>query len=261
MPHKQSDWNPGAYARFRDLRLRPALDLLAQVPDLPSGDVVDLGCGNGAVGAALAGRFNGHSLVGVDNSRTMLAEAKKAGVYASLHHIDIADWQADTPPALVFSNAALHWLPDHARLLPALAGVLATGGVLAVQMPRQFDAPSHRLLRQTAQNLFPDRFNFDSYVAPVAPPVRLAEMLAGLGDLNIWETRYFQTLTTQSDAHPVRNFTASTAMRPVLAKLDLSEQTRLTAAYDQALHAAYPVHNGRTTFPFLRQFFTLTRNA
>ena len=48
------DWDPEAYARFRDLRLRPALDLLARVPQLPAGDVVDLGCGAGAAGPALA---------------------------------------------------------------------------------------------------------------------------------------------------------------------------------------------------------------
>src|SRR5690606_14912631 len=75
-----SDWNPAAYSAFRSLRLRPALDLLAQVPDLPPGDVVDLGCGDGAAAGALAARFPGRRLVGVDASPAML---EKAAGYAA----------------------------------------------------------------------------------------------------------------------------------------------------------------------------------
>ena len=70
----QSDWNPERYARFGGLRLRPALDLLAQVGHVPDGAVIDLGCGNGAVGGALAARFEGRALVGVDSSPAMLAD-------------------------------------------------------------------------------------------------------------------------------------------------------------------------------------------
>ena len=57
------DWDPGTYARFRDFRLRPALDLMAQIGAVPEGPVVDLGCGDGAVAAALAARFPGHPLI------------------------------------------------------------------------------------------------------------------------------------------------------------------------------------------------------
>ena len=151
------DWNPGAYARFRGLRLRPALDLLAQVGDLPKGDVIDLGCGDGAAAEALGLRFAGRRVVGVDSSPAMLDKAKG---YGAKIRADIATWHPETPPALIFSNAVLHWLPDHARLLPRLAGLLAQGGVLAVQMPRQFLAPSHRFLRDIAVAMFPDRFDF-----------------------------------------------------------------------------------------------------
>jgi trans-aconitate 2-methyltransferase len=61
----QADWNPESYALFTDLRLRPALDLLSRVGGLPEGQVIDLGCGPGAVGPALAARFSGHEVVGV----------------------------------------------------------------------------------------------------------------------------------------------------------------------------------------------------
>lgn len=251
---QKQDWNPEAYARFRGLRLRPALDLLNAVGDLPEGAVVDLGCGDGAVAAALALRFAGRDLVGVDASPAMLAHAQG---YTRLEQADIANWRPATPPALIFSNAALHWLPDHASLLPRLAGFLAPAGVLAVQMPRQFLAPSHRFLRDIAASMFPDRFDFSAYVPPVAPAVDYHALLSPLGVVNVWETDYVQRVEP-ADGHPVRAFTGSTAMRPIVEKLSAPEAAAFTAAYEQALSAAYPVQpDGAVLFPFRRLFFTL----
>lgn len=254
------DWNPAAYATFRSLRLRPALDLLAQVPDLPPGDVVDLGCGDGAAAAALAGRFPGRRLVGVDASPAMLAKAHGLG-YAARIEADIANWQPQTPPALIFSNAALHWLGDHAQLLPRLARLLPRGGTLAVQMPRNFLAPSHALLRDIASDMFPDRFDFSGWAPPVARSETYWPMLAPFGELSIWESEYLQTLAPQLDGHPVRAFTASTTMRPFFHRLSIAEAVRFTAAYDKALALAYPpLPDGQVLFPFRRLFLVLARS-
>jgi trans-aconitate 2-methyltransferase len=253
-PQKR-DWNPEAYARFRGLRLRPALDLLNAVADVPEGPVVDLGCGDGALALALAVRFSGRDLVGVDASPAMLARAKG---YTRLEQADIADWRPETPPALIFSNAALHWLPDHATLLPRLAGFLAPAAVLAVQMPRQFLSPSHRFLRDIAASMFPDRFDFSSYHPPVAPAVDYHALLSPFGAVDAWETDYVQRLEPTEGIHPVRAFTASTAMRPIVEKLTATEASLFQAAYDQALTAAYPPRpDGSVLFPFRRIFFTL----
>lgn len=249
---EKHDWNPGAYARFRGLRLRPALDLLAQVDELPSGDVVDLGCGDGAVAGALATRFPGRRLIGVDASPAMLAEAQG---YDAKVEADIAQWRPDAPPALIFSNAALHWLPDHAALLPRLAGFLAPGGVLAVQMPRQYGAPSHRFLRDIAQVMFPDSFDFHHWQPPVAAPVDYWPILEPLGEVSLWETEYLQRLEATGQGHPVRAFTGSTAMRPFAEKLTAAEQQAFAAAYDEALGAAYPLlPDGGALMPFRRLF-------
>lgn len=251
------DWNPAAYAAFRGLRLRPALDLLAQVPDLPPGDVVDLGCGDGAAAGPLAARFPGRRLVGVDASPAMLEQA--AG-YAAKVQADIAEWRPEAPPALVFSNAALHWLADHDALLPRLAGLLAPGGTLAVQMPVNHMAPSHRFLRDIAQAMFPDRFDFAGYRPPVATPSEYWALLSRFGALSVWETEYLQPLGPAAEGHPVRAFTASTAMRPFLDRLTAGEADRFTARYDEALDSAYPrLEDGGALFPFRRLFLILTR--
>lgn len=256
------DWSPETYSRFRGLRLRPALDLLAQVPELPEGAVVDLGCGSGAVGGALAARFAGRLLTGVDNSPAMLAEAEATGHYRALSATDVADWEPEAPVALIFSNAALHWLPDHEALMARLAGFLAPAGTLAVQMPRQIFAPSHRFLRDFAADMFPDRFDFSDWRPPVAAPVDYHRMLAPMGRVSVWETDYVQRLEAVESGHPVRRFTEATAMRPFLARLTDAEARAFIRRYEEALGAAYPVEaDGAVLFPIRRLFFTLTKKV
>lgn len=250
-----TDWDPGTYGRFRGLRLRPALDLLAQVPDLPEGAVVDLGCGDGAAAGALRARFPGRRLVGVDASPAMLEQARG---YDALQGADIATWQPEAPVALIFSNAVLQWLDDHAGLMPRLAGCLVPGGVLAIQMPRQFNAPSHRFLRDIAAGMFPDRFDFSQWRPPVDRAQAYWSMLAPLGQVTAWETDYVQRLDPAEQGHPVRRFTESTVMRPFAARLDAAELARFVAAYDEALAAAYPLQqDGSALFPFRRVFLIL----
>ena len=254
------DWNPESYARFGGLRLRPAIDLLARVGALPEGEVMDLCCGNGAAGPALRERFGeSRQIAGLDSSPAMLAAAFKGGAYDALVERDAAQWDADRPVALIFSKAALHWLPDHARLMPRIAEQLVPGGVLAVQMPRQQGAPSHRFLRDFAGEMFPDRFDPAAWVAPVAPPVEYHRMLAPLGTVDVWETDYVHRLDPVADGHPVRRFTEATAMRPFLDRLSPAETSAFVARYEAALASAYPLErDGSVLFPFRRLFFVLT---
>ena len=251
---RKSDWNPETYAKFRGLRLRPALDLLMQVGPLPKGVIIDLGCGDGAAAGALRQRYPKHDLIGLDASPAMLAKARG---YDRLIEADAASWQADMPLALIFSNAALHWLPDHAALMPRLAGMLAPGGVLAVQMPRQYQARSHRFLRDIAAAMYPNRFD-PAFEPPVQTPEAYWEMLSPLGQVEAWETDYIQHLEPAADMHPVRAFTQSTAMRPFVDKMNVKEQAVFVAAYDEALASAYPLlADGSALMPFRRVFFVL----
>jgi trans-aconitate 2-methyltransferase len=252
-----NDWNPGTYSRFRGLRLRPAMVLLRALGPLPPGQVIDLGCGNGAAAAALATR--GRPVTGIDSSPAMLAEAEALGLYDSLRQADIATWSPDgAPPALIFCNAVLHWLPDHASLIPRLAGMLTKGGTLAVQVPHQNNAPSHRLWLSLAEELFPGRV--DPQQGPgVLRPAEYHRLLSPLGELSLWETEYYQQLDACEDGHPVRRFTETTYARPILAALTAAEQTRLITAYEAVMDKVYPAAaDGTVLFPFRRMFFTLT---
>ncbi len=252
-----TDWNPDKYQRFSDLRLRPALDLMAAVPSLPGGDVIDLGCGAGAAAASLKLRFSDHRMIGVDTSKAMLEQATALGLYARLDQADIALWRPHEPAALIFSNAALHWVPDHERLLPELARTLSPGGVLAVQVPHQNPAPSHRMWIELVSEMFPGCVDVDNGPG-VLLPERYFDLLSPLGQISIWQTKYLQRLAPVAQGHPVRHFTESTFARPVLGALNAAEQALLIAAYDEAMTSAYPLRDdGSALFPFRRLFFTL----
>lgn len=259
---QSDDWDPEAYDRFRDLRLRPALDLLNRVPVLKPGPVVDLGCGSGAAGPALKARFPDRALIGIDRSPAMLETAAQTGVYDHLTEADAGQWQAPGDCALIFSNAVLHWLPDHATLLPHLARQLADGGALAIQMPRQQMAPSHAAMRDLAHTLFPDIFDFAEWQPQVAPPAAYNGILSPFGHVDLWETEFFQLLPPNPARHPVHAFTASTAMRPFLEALSPDRQSAFQAAYDRAMIRDYPLRpDGSVLFPFRRLFMILHRET
>ncbi|MEL7464280.1 MAG: methyltransferase domain-containing protein [Pseudomonadota bacterium] len=255
-------WNVAAYEAFRDLRLRPALDLLARVPLLGEGDIVDLGCGAGAVGPALRRRFPDRRLVGVDASSGMLAKASAAGCYDEIIEADIAEWSANGPAALIFSNAALHWLPDHETLIPRLFGMLASGGALAVQMPGQLARPSHETMIAAAAAIRPDLFEAWTPFPGPLPEARYADLLPD-ATVDIWTSEYHQRLDPAKDGgHPVRAFVSSTGARPILAKLDAEETARFHAMWDEALDDAYPRRpDGGAWFPFRRVFFAAQRGG
>jgi len=227
---------------------------------MPDGDIVDLGCGAGAVGEALSKRFPDRRRIGVDQSTAMLGEAETSGCYDDMVQADIADWTPERAPAAIFSNAALNWVPGHVRLLPRLADMLLPGGTLAVQVPDQQAAPSHFLLRDLSAELFPRLFDWRDWAPEVLAPERLTGLLTPLGKVDLWQTVYFQRLPQCPDGHPVRQFTAGTAARPVLSKLDAKQTARFLAAYDAELAAYYPPDaEGCVLYPFQRLFFVLER--
>ena len=251
-------WNPERYLAFGGERTRPAVDLLARVPLAGPARVADLGCGPGNSTRLLCERWPQARVVGIDNSAAMLANAEGSGIRARWLESDIAAWTPDAPYDLLFSNAALHWLPNHASLLPRLLGHLRPGGVLAIQMPRNFTAPSHTLLREVA-SAGPWAESLAPRLAeePVAAPEWYHDLLGPLAAaLDIWQTEYLHVLEGDD---PVLSWVRGTALRPVIATLSAEEQVLLEAEYARRLRAAYPKRpDGRTLFPFRRLFIVAT---
>ena len=107
-------WDPGQYHRFADHRMRPALELLDRVPITEASLVYDLGCGSGNVTRLIAERFAAARVAGVEISSEMLAKAAEMPGRVEWIQADVADWEPEQAPDLVYSNAALHWVDARA---------------------------------------------------------------------------------------------------------------------------------------------------
>jgi len=247
-------WNPDQYHLYSNHRLRPALDLLSQVSLTSPMTIYDLGCGTGNVTALLSQRWNNAIVVGVDSSGEMLSVARKEHPALEWLQAEISDFSPASKGNLLFSNAALHWLDDHEALFPKLLGNLRAGGVLAVQMPNNFNAPSHQTLYDLAQSdKWLDRLGHLVRPAPVHNIDWYYDLLSPLVEsLNIWETTYFQVLDGKN---AVLEWTRGTALRPFLAALGGDDINDFEQEYAELLLAAYPQReDGATLYPFSRLF-------
>jgi trans-aconitate 2-methyltransferase len=250
-------WDPAGYLRFAGERARPFADLLARVGAEDPRVVVDLGCGEGALTASLAGRWPGARVTGVDSSPEMLAAAAAHAVPGRVGFAlgDVRDWAPAEPVDVLVTNAVLHWVPGHAELLRRWARQLAPGGWLALQVPGNWRAPTHALLAGLCRST-----RWAGLLAGAAPaedavldPVGYLDVLTGAGlTADAWETTYLHVLTGDD---PVLHWVRSTVLRPVLALLEEDDAAELTVEYAAALRAAYPARaDGTTVLPFRRVF-------
>lgn len=176
-----SDWDPEQYARFAAQRAEPFWDLVGLVETGTTLDrVVDLGCGGGELTVTLAQRTGARLVVGVDSSPAMLEKAAAHDVGGvRFEHGDIASWCEPGTYDLVFANASLQWVPDHAAVLDRWARSLRDGGQLAVQVPANADHASHLVSAEVARTEpFLSAFDGDPPPDPVAVNVRTPEWYA-----------------------------------------------------------------------------------
>jgi trans-aconitate 2-methyltransferase len=252
-------WNPQQYLKFSGHRLRPAVDLLMRIPDFEVSTVADLGAGAGNVTKLIKERWPAATVVGVEGSAEMVAAGRKAAPEVEWLQQDLGAWQPASKYDVIYSNAALHWLGDHEKLFPSLMEKVEPGGILAVQMPRNFEAPSHLLIAETALN-GPWRGRLEHLVTP--PPVKGPGFYHGLlapqsANIDIWETEYLQVLEGEN---PVKEWTKGTWLTRYLDILEGPDKAAFEEAYGERVAKAYPRNaQGQTLFPFRRLFMVAQR--
>jgi trans-aconitate 2-methyltransferase len=258
-------WDPAQYLSFADERSRPFFDLTARIAATAPGLVVDLGCGPGQLTAALASRWPGAEVEGIDSSAEMIAAAQRvlaeraadaaaaAAGRLSFRVADVTDWDPGRPVDVLVSNAVLQWVPGHLELLPRWVEHLAPGGWLAFQQPGNFDQPSHAVVRELAGS---PRWREQLAGVPLnrqaGEPAQYLDLLARLGlSVDAWETTYLHVL---AGPDPVTEWNKGTGLRPVLTALPPADAAAFLAEYSERVLAAYPAAEYGTVLPFRRVF-------
>lgn len=252
-------WNPEQYRLFGDHRGRPLRDLLARVPVEEPRQVVDLGCGPGTDTPALRRRWPGAAVLGLDSSPEMIDAARRAEQDPAVQYrrADVRDWLAEPAagpaPEVVVSNAMLQWVPDHRGLLAPIADRVAPGGAFAFQVPDNFEAPSHALLREVAAR---HGYRGPHLRAQASPADYLEDLTRPGWTVDAWETEYQQVLEGED---PVFAWVSGTAARPVLDALAPDRREAFAEDCRSALREAYPRRAFGTVLPFRRIFVVAVR--
>jgi trans-aconitate 2-methyltransferase len=240
------EWDSALYLKFEAERTQPCRDLAARIALPSAATIMDLGCGPGNSTEVIAARFPGAAVTGLDSSPDMIAKARARHPEWNWVTGDIAELTGDYD--LIFSNAALQWVPDHARLFPRL---LSHARVLAVQVPANWNAPAHALMRDTAREFgtlerVNEWFTHDDafYYDVLAPHCTR---------LDLWATEYLHVLP---GPEAIVEWYRGTGMRPFLEALpDDATRDQFTAAYAGRIQEAFPPRpNGKLLFSFRRLF-------
>ncbi|MEZ5411856.1 MAG: methyltransferase domain-containing protein [Acidimicrobiales bacterium] len=252
-------WDPEHYLRFADHRTRPGVELLARIPEVAglTRRVVDLGAGTGHLTALLAQRWPEAEVTGVDGDAAMAAKARADHPELAWVTADLAAWEPEGPVDVLYSNAALHWLDHHDTLFRRLRSWLAPGGVLAVQMPDNWAAPTHRVPAEVLDASAPGGGQWPEAARAalmrdrLAAPEAYAGWLSPASSLDLWRTTYYQRLTGDD---PVWQWTTGSLLIPVLDALG-PDRDRFAAEVQARYRQAYPPDpSGVVTLPFSRLF-------
>ena len=248
-------WDPQVYLQFATERTQPTVDLISRIRLANPARIVDVGCGPGNSTAMLRQRWPEASIIGLDNSPEMLAAARRSYPSEDWLLADAATWRADEPFDLVFSNAALQWLPDHANLFPRLMAQVAPGGALAIQVPAHHRSPLHLVTIEVAEagawRHLMDRPR--QALTHEAPAFYYRALRPHAAQIDIWETEYYHIVDSARD---IVTWFRGTGLRPFLEALETDEQRhdfeqQVLAGYTEA----YPSQpDGRVLFPFRRLF-------
>lgn len=246
-------WDPGTYLSFSDQRHRPAYELLSRVGAETARRVVDLGCGAGNLTHLLTDRWPDAEVEALDSSPEMVESARGRGIPARV--ADVRDWKPSPDTDVVLCNAVLQWVPEHVELLRQWIPALPPGAWFAFQVPGNFTAPSHNIIRDLAASPRWSSRLRDVFLRrdAVLEPQGYADLLADLGvAVDAWETTYIQSMHGQD---PILEWVSGTALRPIRAALNDSDWEQFRTDLAPLLAEAYPRRtDGVTWFPFRRLF-------
>jgi trans-aconitate 2-methyltransferase len=250
------DWNPSLYLKFQAERTQPSIDLVNRIQITEPLDIIDLGCGPGNSTEILFRRWPGARVAGLDSSEKMIEKARQDYPGYEWIKADAATYKPAINYDLIFSNAALQWIPDHCKLVPRIFNWIKPGGLLAVQVPANNESPLHLALLKVSKSSNWSKYtsSCDSLIV-YHPADFYYGIISSLAEsIDIWETIYYHVL----DSHKALiEWYRSTGMRTYLEKLpDDTSRNDFENEVLQEAQAYYPLQaNKKVIYPFRRLFF------
>lgn len=248
------DWNPDSYLKFKNERTLPSVDLVGRIEGINPATIIDVGCGPGNSTQVLAARWGKSGILGIDISPAMIEKARQDFPAQKWEVMDARNIGGRYD--LVYSNATLQWIGDHAALMPALLGRVNDGGALAVQIPLYFEMPVKRAIdRAAADKRWHCSFPVLENIMTIHPASFYYDSLAGRAKkIDLWKTSYMHVM----DSHrAVVDMIRTTGMKPFLDALETAEErAEFEDLVLKELGAEYEIRgDGKVLFPFERLFF------
>ena len=251
-----SDWNSDEYLLFKEERTMPAKDLADKILKHDPENILDLGCGPGNSTNVIFYRFPGAKILGLDKSTNMIEAAENTYPNLNFKQFDLNKDLSflNGSMDILFSNACLQWLPDHRALIPRLLDLLKEDGVLAVQVPNNFDEPIHKLIRKVISTEKWNKLINETRALNVLSAEKYYEILCEkCTKVDMWETNYYHVLNSAED---ILNWYRSTGLKPYLDVLDEDAKKDFEEDILKEIKENYPLQkDGKVIFKFPRLFF------
>jgi len=255
-----ADWNSAQYLKFEKERTQPAIDLVNRLNVNNPKRIIDIGCGPGNSTGVLASKFPASYILGIDKSENMISTAKKNYPNLDFKLCDIGSELSslDKDYDIVFSNACLQWIPNHKRIIKELFNLLKKGGILAVQVPMNFNEPIHKIIREvTTSQKWKGYFALPRIFYTLSPGEYYDILSEISGDVNIWETVYYHIMVSHND---IIEWYRGTGLRPYLDVLNDENKTEFENDIMKRITENYPIQkDGKIIFRFPRLFFTAVK--
>lgn len=250
------DWNSKQYLKFKTERTQPAIDLVNRINVDNPGKILDVGCGPGNSTQVLYSKYPNSYILGIDISEEMLNAARKE--YPNLD-FKICDAgkdlsQLDGDYDIVFSNACIQWIPDHERLLTDMLNLLKKNGVLAVQIPMNFNEPIHKIIEEVTSSEKWKKYFAEQRIFYTLSQSEYYDILSEIsGEFCIWETVYYHVMKSHNE---ILEWYRGTGLRPYLSVLPDNMKKEFEDEIMENLVQRYPrQRNGDIVFRFPRFFF------
>ena len=256
----ENKWDSEKYLKFEKERTQPAIDLVRRVEGRTVYSALDVGCGPGNSSAVIKSVFPEAEILGIDFSADMIERAKKDYTDIIFEQWDADEFSEKTGKKfdLIFSNACLQWLPDQFKTIKNLYKLLNENGIMAIQIPCNFDEPIHHLIHKVVtsekwEGVFQHQRNY-----VMGTVEEYFDVLSALSDeFDIWTTTYHHVLPSHE---AIWTWYEGTGLRPYLSQIDDSMRIEFKKDIMEEIRLNYPLQkNGKVIFNFPRLFFVIVK--